>query len=231
MEPLKFEFKRKRTSEGSSKRWKGPSKGWYSRALKGGIKSKAKSAVAVHNFVRTYRLGNSLLGPFWRATSTAEFIAVEVSISLLPNYTEFLTLFDEYRLTYVKVTVMPAGTQAENIGVTGNREVSRLGSAEDRTDSAAVTMDALMNYGTFRSQLLDKARSRTYKAPCVAMQAYQTLTATGYVSKKSPWIQSTDSQVPHYCGKMLILNNLTSVAAPYDYEIYVEVGVDCRQSR
>jgi len=160
---------------------------------------------------------------------------MSVNLQLFPNYIEFAQLFDEYRITTVTWKFMPSQINAEALGtgVLGvlPAQVSTLSTVEERTDGTPIALSAMMNYQSFRSALLDKQRSRTFKRPCVATQLYVSAISAGYSPLQSPWINADDSTVPHYCGKGALSNKAAAAGCVISYTIYVSAVIQCRNSR
>lgn len=109
--------------------------------------------------------------------------------------------------------------------------MSKWATVEEKTDDGAIAYNAMLNYATYQNVLLDKKRSRTFKKPCVLTQLYRTALTTGYSPRASPWITSTNADVPHYCGKGTFVNASAGATNIITYEIICTAVIETRDVR
>jgi len=203
----------------------------------GGFSSRwAKSAdfdKKVYDFKRTFLLSNS--GDDWQynSSSGANFIPLTVSLAQCPTYTDFTSLFDAYQIVDAEFKFVPHMnvSQVQNPpGTTSDTlpQVARLVTVRDNDDDTSLTLPGAMQYSSFREELLDKQRVRSFK-PAVLLQTYRTSTTTGYSASEKPvWVDAAQTDVPHYCGKALILDTTANGSNPRTLSIYCTLTIRCK---
>ena len=96
--------------------------------------------------------------------------AMTFTLASLPNYTEFTTLFDHYRINYIDLLwVYSKNTAESNNYTTDKHQMPMLLTAIDKNDAVAMDEASLMQYPSFRVDQLDRPiRRRIYPKPTVA---------------------------------------------------------------
>jgi len=128
-------------------------------------------------------------------------VGVFFTLDMLPNYTEFSALFDQYMISRVKVKLTPFSTGAnlsQSTTVGNNQTMSCLVHScldyDDYTSSpaSATGIDELRQYDNYKTQnLFDQRKgsvSRYFK-PHVATAGYAGA-FTGYINKGPQWIDA-----------------------------------------
>lgn len=187
----------------------------------------------VYDFKRTFLLSNS--GDDWQynSSSGANFIPLTVTLAQCPTYTDFTSLFDAYQIVNAEFKFVPHMnvSQVQNPPGTGSDtlpQVGRLVTVIDHDDETSLTLPGAMQYSSFKEELLDKQRTRSF-VPCVLVQTYRTSTSTGYSpSEKAIWVDAAQTDVPHYCGKALILDTTANGSNPRTLSIYCTVTIRCK---
>ena len=134
----------------------------------------------------------------------------------VPNYTEFTNLFDQYCIKKIDVMVLPSYSLG---GLTSNYAfvLPWFVHAEDNDDIGSTGPTSLMQYhGAKFTQLLGQnsqnqsivLRSITPKAPV----AVTTATGGTGQSVASPWINTSNVNIPHYGFKMALDDSYTGVS-------------------
>lgn len=126
------------------------------------------------------------------------------TLASLPNYTEFTTLFDHYRINYIDLLwVYSKNTAESNNYTTDKHQMPMLLTAIDKNDAVAMDEASLMQYPSFRVDQLDRPiRRRIYPKPTVA--AYSGA-FTSYMSPTgNPWIDTQSPGVQYYGCKFII---------------------------
>ena len=118
--------------------------------------------------------------------------AFNFSLSDLPNYTEFTSLYDMYKLNAVKVTFIPYQTVSNSVATINNADnTARFFSAIDYNDGTApITTDNLREYQTAKFTRLLKTHKRFIYKPKI-------LDTNGFAI--SPWM-STSTPTANYYG-------------------------------
>lgn len=116
----------------------------------------------------------------------------DFSLIDLPNYTEFTSLYDQYKLNAVKITFLPQMTENVSLGSVNNPQAcSRFMSAIDYNDSSApASQDDIRQYQTCKmTPVLKQHRRYIYKPKILDSSS----------TSRSPWM-STASPSTNYYG-------------------------------
>lgn len=121
----------------------------------------------------------------------------------LPGATEFTNLFDQYKVLSYTVEFRPrySGT---DYAYTPNNGIPTIYWIYDQDDSALLSVNALMEHPYVRSAQLIKPVRITVKYPCVAAEVYSSAIATGYQTRKAPWLDCNSNGVAHYGFKYMV---------------------------
>lgn len=121
------------------------------------------------------------------------------TLSDLPMYGEFLTLFDRYRISGLAIKFRL--TRSDETLATNKGYMPTLVVAKDYDDSAAPTSFAeLQQYPGARTMEFTPNRMvhSMYFRPCVQKAAYRTALSTGYSPDWKCWIGTGNADVPYY---------------------------------
>ena len=156
-------------------------------------------------------------------------IDLTVMLDKLPNYTDFTTLFDSYRITGVEYRFVPHFNVGQVPLGPQNTQVARLVTVVDKDDNSTLTgLTAAMQYASMEESLLDKERKRFF-VPLPTIQTYRSATTTGYQSPDGPiWIDMAQTDVPHYCAKGLICDTTASSDNPRTLTIMATLYFECK---
>jgi len=156
-------------------------------------------------------------------TTISSFGAFVFSLNQVPNYSEFTTLFDNYRIEKCVVKFTAVGNQM-NTTTTPN-QVPRIGTVFDYDDnSSPADWNALEQYSSFKVHAGNKSFSMTVY-PKISLACYRSGVTDGYVRpdnmlSKHLMVDSSNSDIPHYGLKWGFESNLT--ANVFIYEIQVD---------
>jgi len=137
------------------------------------------------------------------AQSTYQFV---IKLDELPNYGEFTKLFQEYRISTVKVTFMPLtpvniGYIAGGFDTSVGFRVPQLGFCADYTGKPVPDVgneQPWLECEGYEQHTFNKPISVTFK-PTPLAQQYESTTTTGYsVPPTAPWLSVNDPSIPHY---------------------------------
>jgi len=122
--------------------------------------------------------------------------AFQFTLSGATGYTEFVALFDSYRIGYVKVQFKPVYNM-QTISSVSNIVTPNLYSAIDLDDNTAVAISVLEEYGTSKTTNFDKEQVRTL-TPRAAMAVYSGAFTSFAMVPKDGWIDVASPTVQHY---------------------------------
>lgn len=175
-----------------------------------------------------YMVGNNT------APTTYGSFALYFTLGDLPDYNEFTTLFDRYKIVAVKVSILPYANMAGTANaVTGGNSFSVGGMwhiITDYDDASVPTpsdtgVNYLREYTNYKCQSILKPIRRTIK-PRIAMATYASGAFSSYANMKSQWIDSNSPSVQHYGIKAVCeINNTANVCYVYfkcEYTMYLE---------
>ena len=122
----------------------------------------------VYKFKRSFLLSNN--GDDWKygpgCITGYNPIDLTVMLDKLPNYTDFTSLFDSYRITGVEYRFVPHFNVGQVPLGPQNTQVARLVTVVDKDDNSSLTgLTAAMQYASMEESLLDKERKRSF-VPC-----------------------------------------------------------------
>ena len=121
----------------------------------------------VYKFKRSFLISNDgadnwKYGP---GSITPGYNPIDLTVMLdkLPNYTDFTTLFDSYRITGVEYRFVPHFNVGQVPLGPQNTQVARLVTVVDKDDNSSLTgLTAAMQYASMEESLLDKERKRFF---------------------------------------------------------------------
>lgn len=141
-------------------------------------------------------------------STTATNKAYSHSLSDLPNSSEFINLFDQYKITGVKVKCLPRTDQVS----AANASASYLYYAVDYDDANPPNVNDLQQYQNVKTVRGDRPFSFFF-SPRVATAVYGGSLFNAYGNSKS-WIDCSSPNAPHYGWKLWW--NAASFATGYD---------------
>lgn len=158
--------------------------------------------------------------------------AYTFSFSDITNHSEFVPLFDFYRMNKVVVKWVPkfTGTSIAGAGATFGANSNALGqflSAVDYNDaSAPANINTLLEYENCRKTHLNAGHTRVLR-PAVQMATYKSTLSTGYSPGWKKWINMSDASVLHYGLKWAIDNS--GGTTPISFDCYITYYFSLRQ--
>lgn len=122
------------------------------------------------------------------------------NLNLVPNASEFTSLFDQYRIDKIVWTLMPRGNSAEQGTNNTNTKIFSVLDYDDET--APANLNTLLQYPNVKCTTLSRDHKRTL-VPKFATQTYISAVATGY-GARTGWLDCDNSNVPHFGVKYFI---------------------------
>lgn len=180
------------------------------RARRGVPRSLVSALPQSHDYKRTAYFATALT-----VGSTAEvYGAYSFQLSSLANASEYTVLYDMYKISAVKWTLMPRGNSAE--AGTNNNNTKVLSVLDMDDDDVPTSVDQLCQYESVKTTNLSRDHSR-YIKPKFARMIYKTSTTTGY-GVGSGWLDCNSTDIPHYGIKYCLLRT-TSGTVTYDLKV------------
>lgn len=170
-----------------------------------------------------YRFTRSFNGAVLSATSTN--FAFEYMLSQLPAYTEFTSLYDEYRIIGATLHFM---SNVTNAPVGASAYIPRIWVANDLDANGPSTAVGFLE----RPDHVVKSFSRDFKYYCayprVAKEYYRSPTTSAYgAGGKGTWLDCAAPDVPHYGTYCL----LEGVPAAWSGQVYCTLDVEFKGVR
>jgi len=151
-------------------------------------------------------------------------------LNLIPNYTEFTALFDQYRFLGVKFTLIPR-FNITNASLSTGTLPSQIMSALDYDGTGPTNLTAIQQYQTLKVTRGTATHKRYFK-PAVLTMLYETSTSTAYGPKWKQWIDASNVQVPHY-GLYGIIPGaaLAPTNPPMTWDLQATIYLQCKTVR
>lgn len=157
------------------------------------------------------------------------FGALTFSLSSLPSATDFTDLYDAYRISKVKVEIIP---RVDSTDMSSQVQMPMVHSAIDLTDSnAPASLGELMEYENVRTTRGTRIHKR-YFTPKVQQQVYNGLVGTGYsVDRRNKFIATDNPAVPHYALKYALGPVTTGGGNQVTFALRVTYYFQCRETK
>jgi len=178
-------------------------------------KSYAKIGMRVpllHNFSRKTGTTTILHGTVNTGVDNYKAFAYSFDLTQLPNYTDFTSLFDVYRINQVVVTFMFQGCVNNTADTYFSAVLPRMITTTDVDDATLPTAssagwDELCEYQTSKIRQVGNGAQSLFKyriKPHVTTEVYKSAITTGYAPKKGVWLDCGNPDIPHFGLKGLI---------------------------
>lgn len=152
----------------------------------------------------------------WLATNTTlpQFKAIQPRLSDVPNYTEFTSLYDQYCIKKVVVTLIP------NFNVNAlPTAVPATWSILDYDGSFPNTTDGMLQYQNLKMKRGTSWHTRVF-TPRILDTIYSSPLGSGYAPKRGQFIDAANPDVLHYgCEFMTQAIGITEDVYYYDMKI------------
>lgn len=186
------------------------------RARKGrwnGPRRQVQNKQPVHYFKRSYYVVNGLT-----AFGANSYTPINVALTSLPSYTEFTNLYDQYKITGLKVKFVPRGNSSD---ITTQNNISSLFTVIDTDDGNPFTnVDQALQYQSLKMTRSTQTQIRYFK-PKFNIGAINQV-AGGVIGKVNTngWLDCTSDSVIHY-GIKTALTAGASQSVIYDLMVTV----------
>lgn len=146
--------------------------------------------------------------------------AFTFDLTRLTNYTEFYNLYDQYKITGVKVYFdwSPDNNSTSGLEI----YTPKLWMFRDYDDATTPTLDEMTESTRVKCMRMSVHKTHSiFLRPAVLNQVYESVVSSGNVPKWGQWIDTADSAVPHYGLKLvaqgLPSNNLGKISCRVKY--------------
>lgn len=138
---------------------------------------------------------------------------IRFTLSDVPSAPDFSTLYDQYQIKAIKVTVIPKHTDATiGLGVQSN-----YWTVLDYDDSnSPATLDELLQYQNVKRTRMSSIHKR-YLRPCVNHELTQTSGVVAHNPRRNTWIDCAADLVAHRGVKFWF--DSTPTAAVFDLQV------------
>jgi len=128
--------------------------------------------------------------------------AYAFSLSSLPNYSEFVNLYESYKISRIKVQfIFSSNSQDVNTGASVFALPNIVGVIDQNDNTALTTYNDYLQYKFCKIRRLDKPMSFYFK-PMFDVAAYSGV-FTSY-AQKTGWIDTSSPSVLHYGLKFML---------------------------
>lgn len=173
---------------------------------------------------KTYYFKRTVTVPVTAAAGSQTFAGYGFQLNYVPNYTEFTSLFDMYRINKVVYKFVSRTTSS---ALSAN-ECGELYSVVDYDDiSAPLTVAEMLERDTVKRSKITNTHTRIL-TPAVAAVAYRTGITNAYMPKWKQWIDAAYVDVPHF-GLKVCYDNRDNVDSIFD--VYITYYMSFRNVR
>lgn len=159
--------------------------------------------------------------------------ALTFNLAALPNYTEFTSLFDEYRILGILVEFHPGvDSWSAEPGVTlTSMALPQVRTVIDHTeDGVPSSFNDMYQYANCKMTRGTRIHKR-FLRPNVLSQAFESTVSTAYSPKYKQWITTDDATTPHYGLKYGIDALPSASLGTLGYRVYVTYYFQCKSTK
>lgn len=148
--------------------------------------------------------------------------AYQFSLNDVPNYTEFTSLYDMYKINAVKVSFIPQQDANVSLSPVNNAIANaRFFSAIDYNDATApTTVDELREYKSAKWTTILRTHTRYIHKPKI-------LDGSGY--SISPWMATTSPSTNYYGLKVAVEDTQATITTGFIYKIECKFYMSFKQ--
>lgn len=178
----------------------------------------------IYSFKRRFQQavisGNAAYNPY--------LTGVSWSLNQLPSVSEFTSLFDRYKITYIKLYVhLKVDPSAQSATAATYPKLYYIKDFDDASTPAS--LDALREYANCQVKVLNPNRPVVIRIrPSQLNLVYRTGISSSYTPKWNQWVDMGTTDIPFYGLKMGI-DNLTNTN--YTVDIEAKMWFKCKAIR
>lgn len=160
--------------------------------------------------------------------------ATSFSLDSSADYSEFTALYDQYRITEVKMHFFPMSTSIINttISTAPVNFCPRVVVCADYDDSSTPSsFNQLRQYSTARVYSAIDRFTYAIK-PALSVAAYETVSTTAYAPSWGLWVSTADPNAKYYGFKGYMEN--TGASGPdgaFGFRVEAEFTIECRMAK
>jgi hypothetical protein len=145
--------------------------------------------------------------------ATPQFYGAPFTLSNFANFSEYVSLFDQYRIDQIEVWLYPQVILQNGVS-------AEIASAVDLDD--ANTPTSINNVVSKQGSILTGTACGHYHRwkPHMALGAYSGSVFTSFANETASWIDSASTGVQHY-GLKVATSTTTGTAIPYDLNVRI----------
>lgn len=166
-------------------------------------------------------------------SATTGFYTLDLTVKMddLPGVSDFTALFDQYKITGAKWTIMPlknvsGDTLTAGPSLNSQLDIAQMVTVIDKDDDTALgSLSAAQQYSSFKIEYLDGMKELFF-VPRPTLTAPGTLLATPNTPQ---WIDMSGSSLKHFCGKAAIMcPNVGGASAAYTFRAWCTLYFTCK---
>lgn len=162
--------------------------------------------------VQYFKRSKFTVGAISVPVATTTLAGVAFTLADLPDFTDFTALYDQYKITGIKIAWLPRGNSSD---VQTQGAISRFFSVIDRDDDATPSgIDQLTQYESCKMTSSTQIHSRYFR-PSIRTEVPTAIGGTGYTISGPKWIDVTNTNVKHYGLKIAAQGPLTGTGSIY----------------
>lgn len=157
--------------------------------------------------------------------------AYSFNLQQISGFTDFATLFDQYKLTGVKVMFrLMSNPDAGSNNNTAQQIFPSIWTVTDHDDDNTITLAQMKEKQGARRRVLrpNSIVSSYIKSPHIDMSVYNSSVTTGYTSSTPRWLDMNSPNIPHYGLKIVLDSEGVSQIASYYISVEMKYYFKCK---
>lgn len=192
---------------------------WYrNRLARAGMRNTKNG---IYSFQRVAQIGDV-------TSSTVDvFGAFSFQLDDIPNYTEFAALYDQYKITGIKLMFIPDQTVSDSTGsVLTTANFIHVVDFDDET--VPTSTNQLFEYQNVKINNFNRTVIRYFK-PSMATGIYNGSAIVTGGNRKAGWIDTSVVTIPHYGFKYAM--TASTASRLQTFRVYAKFYIKCKNVR
>lgn len=194
----------------------------YNKFLRNYVPSFVPKIIQTNNDLSIFGFTNGVRA--W-PTGGGSYQELTFSLDMLPDWPSIQALYDQYRIKWVKVTLLPTfNSSDENM----SGQSGCISSIIDNDSATGISTDAEMGeYKSYRATRSYRTHSR-FLRPTPLREIYKSTISTAYETVKyAPWLDTNNPDVPHYGMSIFIDGGNVNAGL----QIKIKMCVECKNTK